>query len=121
MPAITITITDITQPAQNLYTLITKGSQTGYTVKPASPAASVAITEISEVSYLSIQASKTNGSKIVYKGDQGTANDGTQQGLELAAGDTNIMQMYPRVVYLQQIYLRANTNGAIANVEFHHS
>ena len=76
--------------------------------------------EIAEAIYLSIQASKTNGAKIVYKGDAGVANDGSRQALELAAGDTNIMQMFPRVVNIQQIYLRANTNGAVINVELHH-
>jgi len=121
MPGFTVTITDITQAAQNLWTLDTKGSQTGYTVNPPSPVAIKPASEIADVAYLSIQASKTNGAKIVYKGDQGVANDGSRQSLELAAGDTNIMQMYPRVANLQQIYLRANTNGAIINVEFHHS
>ena len=121
MPGFTVTITDITQPAQSILTLATKGSQAGYTVNPSSPAAITNVTEVTDVSYLLIQASNGNGSKVVYKGDQGVANDGSRQGLELEAGQSNVMQMYPRAANLQQIYLRANTNGAVVNVEFHHS
>jgi hypothetical protein len=121
MPSFTVTISDKTQPAQSIYTLATKGSQTGYTVNPPTPPAIKAVTEIQDVSFLQIQASKTNGSGIVYKGDQGVANDGSRQSREMAAGDVDTMQAYPRVVYLQEIYLRTNTNGAIINVEYHHS
>ena len=54
----TITISDITQLPQNLFTLLTKGSQPGYTVAPAA-GNTPAMAMIAGVSYLSIQASYT--------------------------------------------------------------
>jgi hypothetical protein len=121
MATLTVTVTDITQPVPSLYTLATQGSQTGYTCVPSSPPETPALTENAEVAYLSVQASNLNGAKVVYKGDRSVLANGTRQGLELEAGQVNVMMMYPRVGNLNQIYVTASANGAIFNVEWHHS
>jgi hypothetical protein len=114
----TITITDITQPAQNLFTLLSKGSMPGYTVVP-NGGIITPMTLIGGVSYLSVQASLSN-SAIVYKGDEKTANDGSRQGKEMPAGSADVIQGLPTSVNLQEIYLRASANGAKINVEIHY-
>src|SRR6267154_598435 len=120
MNCATITITDITKPAQSLYTLLSVGSQPGYTVSPAGgifPAISI----IGSVSYLSVQASPTNSTQTVYKGDENTKTDGSLQGKEMAAGSTDVIQAYPHQVDLNTTFLRASANGAKINVEVHYS
>lgn len=120
MTTATITVIDYTQPAQSLFTLLSQGSKPGYTVVPTGGIAP-ALTMIGDVSYLSIQASYGNSGQVVYKGDENTQNDGTRQGKELRAGDTDVMQAYPKSVNLNEVYLRASANGAIVNVEIHYS
>src|SRR5208282_2095486 len=120
MPSCTITISDITKPAQSLAALLSQGSLPGYTVAP--PGGIIpALTLINGVSYLSCQASYTNGTQTVYKGDENTKTDGTRQGKEMEAGDTDVQQAYPYTVNLNEIYLRASANGAVVNVEIHYS
>jgi hypothetical protein len=123
MFAVTITITDRTQTPQNLYTLITKGSQTGYTVAPAAGIAPSNLTQSQTgcVSYLSIQASYKNGGTTVYKGDENVKNDGSRQAKELNAGDTDVQQAYSYSTNLNEIYLTASANAAVVNVEFHYA
>lgn len=116
----TIVISDITQPAQNLFTLLTKGSQPGYTVAPAA-GNTPAISMIGSVAYLSLQASYTNGAAIVYKGDENTKTDGSRQAKEMLAGDTDVQQAYSYSTNLNEIYLRASANGARINVEYHYA
>lgn len=121
MPSATITITDITQTPQSIYNLLTKPSLPGYTVVPAVPATPTPTVPIltASVTYLSIQASYTNGSKVVYKGDQGVKTDGSRQSKELIAGDTDVQQAVQYSVNLNVIYITASANGAIVNVESH--
>jgi|SRR5271157_984135 len=114
----TITVADYTKPAQNLFNLLSQGNLTGYTVVP-SGGVMPALTAIASVSYLSIQASYKNGSVVIYKGDENTANDGTRQGKEMLAGDTDVGQAYPYTVNLNEIFIRASANGGIVNVEIH--
>lgn len=119
MPCATITFTDITQPALDLFTLLTAASTPGYTVTGGQQQA---MTVLSRVSYLSIQASPRNAnSQYVYKGDRDTGNAGTRQGKELAAGIIDTIQGIENAAYLNQIYLRASQNGLIANVEWYYS
>lgn len=119
MPVATITITDVTQKPQNLYDLMTKPNLPGYSVVPA-PAANPNVPILTaSVNYLSIQASYTNTSQIVYKGDQGVKNDGSRQAKELLAGDTDVQQAVQYSVNLNLIYVTASANGAKVNVESH--
>jgi hypothetical protein len=118
MNSATITVTDNTQSPRNLYDLLSTGSGKGYTVVP-SAGIFPALTIISTVSYISIQASYKNGSAVVYKGDEKVKNDGTRQGKEMVAGDTDVEQAYPSSASLLDIYLTASANGAVINVEVH--
>ena len=119
MPSVTITISDKTQPAQSLATLIGKGNQSGYTMAAYSTGIPFRVGD--KVSYLSIQGSKGNSSGIIYVGDENTANDGTNQGQELGAGDVVIHQgsSYGSV-HLGEIYVRGNTNSNKFSVEWHY-
>lgn len=116
----TITFTDITQPALDLWTLLTSASTPGYTVvQPAKPST---LSAFGRVSYLSIQASPRNaGSQYVYKGGPDMASDGSKQGKELAAGIIDVMQGIYDEAHLSQIYLRASQNNLIANVEWYYA
>lgn len=114
----TITVADYTKPAQNLFNLLSQGNLTGYTVVPTT-GIMPALTAIANVSYLSIQASYKNGSIVLYKGDENTANDGSRQGKEMLAGDTDVSQAYPYSVNLNEIFVRASANGGVFNVEIH--
>lgn len=116
----TITVTDHTAAAQNLFTLLSKGSQTGYTVSPAAGIITN-LTMIASASYLSIQASPSNSGITLYKGDENTANDGSRQAKELQNGDVDVSQAYPYSVNLQEIYMRASADGGKFNVEIHYS
>lgn len=118
MPAITITVTDITKPVQSIGTLASKGSQPGYTVAPAI-GVTTAISAIFSVSYLSIQASYTNGATIGYKGDSNVKTDGSLQAKELLAGDTDVQQAFQYSTNINEIYLTASANGEKFNVEYH--
>src|SRR5271169_7217402 len=119
MSIATVTITDITQTPQSLFSLLTKGTQAGYTVAPAG-GVTPSLTLIAGVIYMSIQASYTNGGAIVYRGDANVKTDGSRQAKELLAGDTDVMQLYPIVINLNQIYITASANGAKVNIEAHH-
>jgi hypothetical protein len=123
MFAATITITDITKPVQNLYTLLSQGSQPGYTVAPAAgfQPSNLTQSQVSAVAYLSVQASYLNAGTIVYKGDENVKSDGSRQSKELAAGDTDVQQAYSYSTYLYEIYLSASANGARINVEIHYA
>jgi len=119
MACVTITITDTTQPAQNLLTLLQKGSAPGYTVQSSGQGSlGASLSTIGEVSYLSIQSSPRN-SNTVYKGDENVKNNGTWQGKEMQPGDVDVQQGYPRAIYLGEVFLAAAANGAIINVEYH--
>jgi len=118
----TITFTDITQPALDLYTLLTAASTPGYTVAQSQNNKQPTISTVARVSYLSVQASPRNaGSQYVYKGGPDLANDGSKQGKELAAGIIDVMQGIHDEAHLSQIYLRASQNGLIANVEWYYA
>lgn len=121
MPAATIKITDITQQAQNIFNLLTTPSLPGYTVTPTPGEYTPSLTMTGCVAYLSVQASYTNGGSIVYEGDANVKANGTLQGKELAAGDTDVHQAYSYSVNLNEIYLMANTNGALINLEWHYA
>ena len=112
----TVTITDHTKPARNLYDLATNGSGTGYTVvgglSPLNIGASVC--------YLSIQASYGNSSTIIYKGNASVANDGSAQEKEMQAGDVDVQQAVQFSVSLNEIYVRASADNGKFNVESHH-
>lgn len=119
MPSVTITITDKTQPAQSLATLIGSGNQPGYTLAKYSSGLPWRVGD--KVSFLSIQGNKGNSSGIVYVGDENMANDGSNQGQELAAGDVVIHQASSYgAVHLGEIYIRTNTNSSKVNVEWHY-
>jgi hypothetical protein len=120
MKCATITITDNTKPAQSLYTLLSQGSQPGYTVSPAAGIA-LPLNLLAMVSYISIQASVQNSSSYIYVGDENVHNDGTQQGKELAAGIVSTISAYPLYANLNEIYVRANANSVKINVEIHTS
>lgn len=118
MPCATITFTDITQPALDLYTLLTATSTPGYSVNGQVQA----LTTLSRVSYLSVQASPTNASnQYVYKGASDTGNSGSKQGKELSPGTIDVIQGIENAAYLNQIYLRASQNNLKANVEWYYS
>lgn len=118
MPAVTITISDHTKPGQSLATLIGSGNQPGYTMAKYSTGIPFRVGD--KVSYLSIQASKGNSSGIIYVGDENVANDASNQGQELAAGDVVIHQgsSYGSV-HLGEIYVRGNTDSTKFNLEWH--
>lgn len=119
MPSVTITIVDKTQPAQSLATLIGSGNQPGYTMAKYSTGIPFRVAD--KVSFLSIQGSKGNSSGIIYVGDENTANDGTNQGQELAAGDVDIHQASSYgSVHMGEIFVRGNTNTNKFNVEWHY-
>lgn len=120
MNSATITVTDITKTPRNLSDLLSNGSGGGYTVVPAK-GIFTPLTITATVSYLSIQASYTNGGTIVYKGDENVKNNGTRQGKELLAGDTDVQQASPYIVNLNEVFLMASANGAIINVEVHNA
>jgi len=118
----TITFTDITQPALDLYTLLTASTTPGYSVAQSKNVQQPTISTIARVSYLSIQASPRNaGSQYVYKGGPDLHNDGSAQGKELAAGIIDVIQGFYDEVHLSQVYLRASVNGLIANVEWYYA
>jgi co-chaperonin GroES (HSP10) len=118
MPSVTITLSDHTKPGQSLATLIGSGAQAGYTVAKYSTGIPFRVGD--KVSYLSIQGSKGNSAGIIYVGDENVANDGTNQGQELAAGDVVIHQgsSYGSV-HLGEIFVRGNTDTNKFNVEWH--
>jgi hypothetical protein len=121
MTGATITVTDITKAAQSLLSLLSKGSQPGYTVAPAAGFASYSSWSImGDVSYCSIQSSPSN-SATVYKGDEFVATDGSRQCKEMQAGDVDVIQAKDRAVHLGEIYITASANGAKVNVEIHYS
>lgn len=120
MNSATITVTDITQKPRSLSDLLQNGSGAGYTVAPTGGIFKP-INAINAVAYLSIQASYTNGGTTVYKGDEDVKTDGSRQAKELKPGDTDVQQAYSYSVHLGEIFLTANANGAIINVEVHYA
>jgi len=119
MPCATITFTDITQPALDLFTLLTASTTPGYSVAGGQLDTK---TLLSRVSYLSIQASPSNASnQNVLKGDKDTGSAGTRQGKELAPGIIDTIQGIENAGFLNQIYLRATQNALKANVEWYYS
>jgi len=119
MPCATITITDHTATAVDLFRLLGKGSATGYTVSPSTGLAPT--TFIGCVAYLSIQSDPKNASAKVFKGDENTANDGTRQGKTMLAGDVDVAQSNPYTTHLGEIYLRTDTDNTVINVEVHYA
>ena len=115
MVSMTITVTDHTKTPRSIYDLAVNGSGGGYTVVGGMPALNVG----ASVCYLNIQASKTNSSTIIYKGDSSVKNDGTRQSKELAAGDSD--QMEPvNPINVNEIFLAAGSDStAKINVEFY--
>jgi hypothetical protein len=112
--SITVTISDHTAPAQDIATLFKKGSQTGYTVAPATgyPGQLIPTT----FGYVSIQAGVGNGSGKIFVGDANTANDGSQQGLVLAAGNGWDRDLESNRVVAQGLYVRTDTDDSTFNV-----
>ncbi len=116
---ITVTITDNTKPVQSLYTLLSSGSQAGYTVAP-SPVKATSLTFQARVRYLSIQASVANSnSTYIYTGDENLKADGTCQGKELSPGTIDVDQCDQNAVHLGEIFITASQNGLKANIEVH--
>ena len=115
----TVTITDFTVAGRSVFDLLKNGSGSGYTVLPANR--NLPISALARVSYLSVQASTGNSTTVVYKGDENTANDGTCQGKEIAAGAVDVEQARENAVHLGEIYLRANGNNAKINIEIHYA
>jgi hypothetical protein len=132
MPCATITLTDKTQKAASLQTLLGQSMQpqafpSGNTLTGV-PGYSVVVTGAgrgfelqSGVAYLSIQFSVQNSGMTGYIGDENVANNGTQQGKELLPGDVDVHQAYSYSVHLGEIFIMANTNNAIFNVEWHYA
>jgi hypothetical protein len=119
MACATITVTDITKTPQNLATLLAGGTlPSGYSIVPTKGIAPPALIG-STVAYLSIQADPSNGGTNVYKGDENVANNDSCQGKVLTAGATDVQQMYPMTVNLNEIYLTASANNAKINIEVH--
>lgn len=121
----TITITDITQKAQNLLTLLQNAGSggtgtSGYSVKSKAPFNALDV--LGGVAYVSLQNSNSspNGS-ILYEGDEGVLTNGTLQGKELLPGDVDVHQAYPNTDNLAQIYITASVNGVIVNVQWSYS
>lgn len=119
MAVATITITDVTQPPQSIYNLLTKQNLAGYTVVPIPPSTPAVPTLTASVCYLSLQASYGNTTQTVYKGDSGVKTDGSRQAKEMLAGDTDVQQAVQYSVNLNEIYITASANGAKVNVESH--
>jgi hypothetical protein len=116
MNSMTVTIADHTATGQSLYTLLSKGSQTGYTCAPATGIAP-SLTLPANVSFLTVQASKGNSTNIVYVGDENCANDGSRQARELGAGDVYQIAAEPNLANLRQIYVRGGADSVKFNIE----
>lgn len=112
----TITIVDKTATAKNLYQLLYGGAQTGYTVVSSDTGDN--LPSAAGVNFISIQASYGNGGAKVYVGGSKVANDGTNQGRELLAGDIHQYQQGFMPANLNSIYLMTDTNDSVVNVEF---
>jgi len=129
MACATVTITDITQPVQSLFTLLGEAMQpsatglAGYTVRRWSSQPTLqsgaGFAMLGSVVYVSVQASPSNGAAIVYKGDAQVRTDATLQGKEMAAGDTDVMQANAQVAHLAEIFITASANGAKVNLEWY--
>ena len=115
----TVTIATHTAAAVDLATLLVSGSQTGYTVAPAGGyggGTSYTGRIPKQWSRRTIQASNGNGSAVLYVGDADTKTDGSRQGLELLAGDSDTRENDDNRVGLQGVYVRASADGAKFNV-----
>lgn len=112
----TITITDKTATPKNLYQLLYGGTQAGYTVVSSEVADN--LPTAASVNFISIQASYGNGGAKVYVGGSKVANDGTNQGRELIAGDIHQYQQGYMPASLNSVYLATDTNDSVVNVEF---
>jgi hypothetical protein len=113
MFSITITITDHTAAAQSLYTLLSQGSQTGYTVAPSAGYKNLH----GCCRRWELQADPANGAGKGFVGDAFTANDGSRQGRVLQAGDLMFSQDSEKNdLDLTARYLRADTDGAKFNL-----
>ncbi len=132
MPCATITVTDITKTPQSLQALLGQSMQpqanpsgntltgvAGYSVIVSGAGHGFALQ--SGVSYLSIQFSNKNSGMKGYVGDEGVKTDGTFQGKELLPGDVDVHQAYSYSVHLGEIFLAADTNNAVFNVEIHYA
>ena len=130
MPCATITLTDKTKPPASILALLSQSFQPqafpsgntqtgvpGYSV--VASGAGHGFAQVGGVAYLSIQFSVQNSGMVGYVGDESVANNGTNQGKELLPGDVDVHQADEYTVHLGEIFITANTNLAVFNIEYH--
>lgn len=119
MPCMSITINS-PATAIDLYTLLMKGSASGYVcnpvtgINPNDPIGTVS----GHCSYLSIQADPSNAAaSLIYVGDSRVS--ATCKGKALGVGVIDERSADFNVSHLREIFLLASAAGLIANIEVH--
>jgi hypothetical protein len=132
MPIATITVTDKTQTPQSIQALVGQSMQpqanpSGNTLT-AIAGYSVVVTgaghgfaQLGGVAYLSLQFDPGNSGMKGYVGDEGVKNNGTLQAKTMLPGDVDVHQGHSYVVHLGEIFITADTNNAIWNIEWHYT
>ena len=132
MPCATITVTDKTKTPASLQTLLAQSMQPqafpsgdtqtgvpGYSV--VTVAAGRGFAQLAGVAYLSLQFDPSNSGMKGYVGDEGVTNNGTLQGKTMLPGDVDVHQGHSYVVHLGEIFITADTNNAVWNIEWHYT
>jgi hypothetical protein len=121
MPCMTVQINNIAHNF-DLYTLLFKGSQFGYTcsppngINPNDPVGTVS----AMASYLSIQADPGNtAATYIYVGDANLANNGTCQGKSLGPGVIDVREADFNALHLRDIYVAGSATGVRFSIEVH--